>query len=90
MRVDHKLEDAIRLCDTREYCDTLTVASDLLKDTDKYTSLTGVPEDEENVCAPLSDTTTLLNTQVPGHHGGGHAWWLPHEPVQGHLGREGQ
>jgi hypothetical protein len=36
MRVDHKLEDAIRLCDTREYCDTLTVASDLLKDTDKY------------------------------------------------------
>ncbi len=53
MRVDHKLEDAIRLCDTREYCDTLTVASDLLKDTDKYTSLTGVSEGEERVCTTI-------------------------------------
>jgi len=35
MKTDRKLEQAIRLCDTREYCDTLTVASGLLEDAKK-------------------------------------------------------
>lgn len=37
--IDKKLEDAIRLCDTREYLDTLTIASNLLEDGKQFIRL---------------------------------------------------
>ncbi len=36
MQVDQKLEESVRLCDTREYCDTLTVASYIIEDSEQY------------------------------------------------------
>ena len=35
VEVDRQLEESVRLCDTREYCDTLTVAGYILKDGEK-------------------------------------------------------
>ncbi|KAL6065554.1 hypothetical protein QOT17_010185 [Balamuthia mandrillaris] len=36
MEMDALLEESVRLCDTWEYCDTLTVASYILEDADKF------------------------------------------------------
>eukprot|EP01114_Cavostelium_apophysatum_P017166 TRINITY_DN5034_c0_g2_i1.p1 TRINITY_DN5034_c0_g2~~TRINITY_DN5034_c0_g2_i1.p1 ORF type:complete len:962 (+),score=288.02 TRINITY_DN5034_c0_g2_i1:260-3145(+) len=36
---DRKLDESIRLCDTREYLDTITVASDLLEDGESFVRL---------------------------------------------------
>ena len=36
---DRKLDESVRLCDTREYLDTITIASDLLEDGEQFFKL---------------------------------------------------